>query len=412
MDQERDRHERTPVERTRIGRDELNLAEFPLATLTSRVPKGQRTLSFTDRIWDPGRRQRVIRRLTITGSDAYGLPTALDDEVILGLIQLTREEDFGSAEVFFSRYRLIRLLGWRDEGKSYTRLETSLKRWVGVTLFYEKAWWDKQEKAWVDESFHILERLVLYDRDRRLRRQGMKEPALSSFVWNPVVFRSFQAGYLKRIDMELLRRLRTPIAKRLYRILDKRFYHRDAWEFDLRELACEHVGMSRSYDNGQLKRKLRAAVEELERRGYLEPAEWSRRFRSVGRRRWTVSFRRKRPPVRRPPAKRPRESSVSRPQTPRTRKIPSANDQRVRATRPSPGGEFRRKIEDYWKSLSPARRAAIRREAMAGASMELRETFHQACQSGEKLLVRVYERIILEQHLSRLLRCSAGDKSP
>jgi hypothetical protein len=412
MNQEDNYRERAPCRRTKFGRDELNLAEFPLATLSSRAPKNLRTLSFSDRIWDPGQRQQVIRRLTITGSDVFGLPTALDDEVILGLIQLTREDDFGSPDVFFSRYRLIRLLGWRDEGKSYTRLETSLKRWIGVTLFYEKAWWDKQERAWVDESFHILERLALYDRDRRLRRQGMKEPALSSFVWNPVVFRSFQAGYLKQIDMDLFRRLRTPIAKRLYRILDKRFYHRDTWEFDLRELACEHVGMSRTYDNGQLKRKLRAAVAELEGHGFLEPADWPQRFRRVAPGQWTVSFtRRRRSSARRTAAKPPGESTASATKSLHTRKTPLGRAKRGRGTHRSSGGVFRRQMEDYWKSLPPARQRSVRGEAIEHAPHELRETLQQACQSGEKLLAEVYETVILEQHLGRLLGQLSPDKS-
>jgi hypothetical protein len=389
----------------------MNLAEFPLATLTSRVSRDVQSLSFADRIWDPGQRKEVTRRLTITGSDAYGLPTALDDEVILGLVQVTRENGFGSPEVLFSRYRLIRLLGWRDEGKSYTRLETSLKRWVGVTLYYEKAWWDNQDKAWVDESFHILERLTLFDRDRRLRRQGMKEPALSSFVWNPVVFRSFEAGYLKKIDMDLFRCLRTPIAKRLYRILDKRFYHRDTWEFDLRELACEHVGMSRNYDNGQLKRKLRGAVESLEQYGFLEPADWSGRFRRVARGRWTITFTRGLPAVRPSSAKRPRESPASGANLPHTGKTTVSEGQCPRRKHRRSEGDFRRPVEKYWNSLSPDRQRAIRVEAIEQASVELRETLHQARQAGQKLLVEVYEKVVLEQHLTRLLSRAAQHKS-
>ena len=54
-----------------------------------RFRKDQKTLEFTDEIFDKSRNERVTRKLTITASDKYGLPTAMDDEVILGLIQLT-----------------------------------------------------------------------------------------------------------------------------------------------------------------------------------------------------------------------------------------------------------------------------------------------------------------------------------
>ncbi|MBV8609605.1 MAG: replication initiator protein A, partial [Singulisphaera sp.] len=63
----------------RVGRDEMNLCEYPIASLTDHPPEGIKTLVFEDR----------HGRLTVIGSDAYGLPTALDNDVIVGLIQLT-----------------------------------------------------------------------------------------------------------------------------------------------------------------------------------------------------------------------------------------------------------------------------------------------------------------------------------
>ena len=269
------------------GRDDLNLAEFPIASLSSRPDKDQKTLHFEDRIWDKGLGRHVTRKLTISASDHYGLPTALDDEVILGLIQLTGQNDFSSRHVFFSRYELIRLLGWRNEGKSYSRLETSLRRWLGVTFYYENAWWDKKAGAWVNESFHLLERVSLLGRACRQAR-NTAEPALSTVLWNEVVFRSFWAGYLKRLDMELFRRLKSPVAKRLFRFLDKRFHHKTTWDFNLRELAHEHVGLSRSYDTGQLKRKLLPAIVELEENGYLRGAEPNNRFVRIKKGVWHV----------------------------------------------------------------------------------------------------------------------------
>ena len=31
---------------------------------------------------------------------------------------------------------------------------------------YENAWWDNQAKSWVDEQFHVLDNVTLYDRER------------------------------------------------------------------------------------------------------------------------------------------------------------------------------------------------------------------------------------------------------
>src|SRR5690349_15066844 len=93
-----------------IGRDEMNLAEFPITLLTDRVPEGQKTLHYEDR----------NGRLTVTGSDDYGLPKAADADVIVALIQLTKNKNnFSDHVVAFTRYELIKILNWQDVGKSY-----------------------------------------------------------------------------------------------------------------------------------------------------------------------------------------------------------------------------------------------------------------------------------------------------
>jgi len=93
-----------------FGRDEMNLAEFPIAALTDYVPRGQNTIRFAD----------ASGSLMVTGSDAYGLPTAADADVVVALIQLTkRRNGFQAPAVHFSRAELIEILGWPESGKSY-----------------------------------------------------------------------------------------------------------------------------------------------------------------------------------------------------------------------------------------------------------------------------------------------------
>ena len=88
----------------------MNLCEFPIASLAERVPPGCKTMVFEDR----------NGKLTVSGSDAYGLPTAPDSDVIVGLIQLTkRQNDFTDPTVAFTRYELLMLLGWPDRGHYY-----------------------------------------------------------------------------------------------------------------------------------------------------------------------------------------------------------------------------------------------------------------------------------------------------
>src|SRR4051812_22040769 len=175
-------------------RDELNFAEFPIAAVADTVAANVKTLEFEDEIFDPSTKKPVTRTLVITAADKFGLPTALDDEVLLGLMQLSCDQGFADRKVHFSRYELIKLLGWRDESKSYKRIEDSLNRWTGVTLQYQKSWWAKDEKCWVNETFHVIDQVIIFDRERIARRRKMAkdapDKALSSFAWNDTVFQS------------------------------------------------------------------------------------------------------------------------------------------------------------------------------------------------------------------------------
>jgi hypothetical protein len=160
---------------------------------------------------------------------------------------------------------------------------------LGVTLYYDKAWRDKTTGNWVDAGFHFLDQVVLVRRrSATSTARGRSQPEYSSFTWNDVVFRSFQAGNLKPLDFRIYRQLKSAVAKRMFRFLDKRFYHCRRWEFDLRKFAFEHIGLSRTYDTGQIKRRLRSAFTELERVSYLEPVAENDRYWCVGRGRWKV----------------------------------------------------------------------------------------------------------------------------
>ena len=265
-----------------LGRDEMNLAEFPIALLTDRIPKDQKEAVYQDEIFDERTGRTLARKLTIQAGNR-GLTTAVDDEVILALIQLTRTKNgFSIPRVEFSRFELINMLGWPNAGTSYERIELALDRWTSVYLKYENAWRDNRTKKWTSpEGFHIIDNFKLNDS----RTSGDQLELMPSYiVWNDVIFDSFQAGYLKPLDYDLCMGLRNSTAKRMYRFLDKRFHHKPDWLFELKELAHEHIGMGRHYEGpAHLKRNLQPAISELEAVGFLEPLPANERFTKDGK---------------------------------------------------------------------------------------------------------------------------------
>lgn len=282
-----------PLDSYEVGVDELNLAEYSLSSISERIPAGLKTIVFEDQIFDRNEGRTVERRLTISGSDRYGLPTATDDDVLLACLQLSKLQGFASPVVIFSRYELLKLLRWSDDTRNYHRLAQSLRRWKGLSIFSDRAFYDHQEKSWVNRDFGVFDTLLIY---RREVNQGSQASAASKFTWNEVLFRSFQAGYLKRFDWGLYTRLQSPVAKRLYRFLDKRFYHGKAVEIDLRELALRKLRLSENYNVAQMKRVLQKGIEELQSHWELKALPDKQRYDKRGRGLWTVRFERKAKP--------------------------------------------------------------------------------------------------------------------
>lgn len=249
----------------KISRDEMNLAEFPLTVLSKRADPSIKTLEFSDTV--KGKNGDVInRKWIITGADKFGLPTSSDDEVLLGLLKLTADDGLRSPKVHFTRYELLRILRWTTEGRSYVRLQNALDRLSGVRIKATNAFYDNESKLHSTRNFGILDAYEINDgRDTRP----------SFFTWSEVLFKSFQVGFIKKLDLEFYLDLQSAVSKRLYRYLDKHFWYRSRMQVNLFVLAHEKIGISRNYVYASsLRQQLEPALEELRDKGLLSEFEF------------------------------------------------------------------------------------------------------------------------------------------
>jgi hypothetical protein len=243
-----------------ISRDEMNLAEFPLTVLSKRADPSVKTLEFSDTV--KGKNGDVINRSwIITGADKFGLPTSSDDEVLLGLLKLTADDGLRNRKIHFTRYELLKILRWTTEGRSYARLQNALDRLSGVRIKASNAFYDNESKAHSTRNFGIIDAYEINDgRDTRP----------SFFTWSEVLFKSFQVGFIKKLDLEFYLDLQSAVSKRLYRYLDKHFWYRSKIQVNLFILAHEKIGVSRNYVYASsLRQQLEPALDELKEKGML-----------------------------------------------------------------------------------------------------------------------------------------------
>lgn len=249
----------------KLSRDEMNLAEFPLTVLSKRADPSVKTLEFSDYV--KGRNGEVVnRQWIITGADKFGLPTSSDDEVLLGLLKLTADDGVQSRKIHFTRYELLRVLRWTTEGRSYSRLQNALDRLSGVRIKATNAFYDNETKLHSTRNFGIIDAYEINDgRDTRP----------SFFTWSEVLFKSFQVGFIKKLDLDFYLDLQSAVSKRLYRYLDKHFWYRSRIQLNLFTLAHEKIGVSRNYVYASsLRQQLEPALEELKEKGILSDFEF------------------------------------------------------------------------------------------------------------------------------------------
>ncbi len=253
------------------GKDEMNLVEFPITLLAKRHPSEGNTIEFTDTIEGDGGKL-IKREWTVAGSEKFGLPLAQDNDVLLALLAIGKENNFSSRKIYFTRYRLCKIMRWKIDGRAYKRIAEALDRmrWSGIKAL--NAFWDNERKSYVTKAFGIIDEYELLDSPK----PGL--PGQDSFPFSYVslseaLFASIKAGYIKSLNIKTYFELESAIAKRLYRYLDKKAYGKKRFEISLFTLADVHLGLKLCKYPSQIKQQLDPAHDELIQAGFLKSTE-------------------------------------------------------------------------------------------------------------------------------------------
>ena len=246
-----------------IGKDEMNLAEYPFSLLTHRIPPNRKTYTFTQHIIDSQGRT-VKQTWSVLGSDKYGLPTPYDDDVILALLYCYKDQHFQGRKIHFTLYRLCHIMQKTLSKREYDRIRESLNRLTSTTIAATNCFYDNAAKSWVSETFHLFDRYKLYQEQKR---QGSPLP-LSFIELSEVFARSVAiANYIKDLDLKTYYSLELPISKRLFRYLDKNRYNKSRYEESVMKMA-QKLPLNYAYPS-QVKQKLTRAHAELLAKHYL-----------------------------------------------------------------------------------------------------------------------------------------------
>src|SRR5215210_2620724 len=203
---------------------------------------------------------------TVRAAHGRGLPGRFDQDVYVALLQMI--DDKGLPEdgwLSFSLYELVELMGRKHSGRDYRQVRESLRRLATTSIESDNAFYHRGWKEYISDTFSLLSEVKLSEyEDPKVERTDRTRVHLSQYFVD-----SYKANYLKNIDVEFYWSLASPIAKRLYRLVDKKRNGRRLWEVEL-FLLKDRIPLSPYKYPSKIKEKLAPAHDELRHKGFLE----------------------------------------------------------------------------------------------------------------------------------------------
>ena len=174
------------------GRDEMNLVEYPFALLSTRSNLDVKTIEISKQ--GTNRKGELVeQKWIVTGSDKFGLPTIMAEEVYIALMAQTHQDGFKNQEINFQGVDVLRQLGWPLNGESYWRLRKALRVLSGVSIYAQNLFYDNKIKDYIPEKkFGIIAEYDWYGDENKTIKVN----------WGKFLWTSFKNNYIKAIDTE------------------------------------------------------------------------------------------------------------------------------------------------------------------------------------------------------------------
>ena len=250
------------------GFDELNLARLALVSGQKTVPANQQR--WQKQITTPDGRPVVI---TCTVPDGLVVPHGLDNDFMVGLVNLCFEAGLPDGPFSVTAYALLKASGFPDTAQYYRALEESVLRLNKASYTIDEGWFQRGSHQWTTQSFAQVSYLS-YTKSRN----GVRGTSVVTVQLAPPVMESLRAGYIKPLDLEFYRNLSQPLVRALYRQLDALHFDDSTADGLAREVSAPLMGwasrlglMTDRPDN--VVRTLKPAHEELRAKGYVDSVE-------------------------------------------------------------------------------------------------------------------------------------------
>lgn len=254
-------------EQDSLVRVEVNFEEFPFFQPRKVMRQGSYAYERTIK-GENG--TRLDQKWTVISSSETALPGSFDMDVFIGVLEVLERRGGmpTSGTMEFSLYELAEVLGVKLSGRTYEDLKESLERIAMTSVRSENAFWVEGHKRHITDTFRLWDVTL----DESQNRKGEKR-SRHRIEFGRIFMRSFHDHYLRGLDTDLYRALDSPVAKRLYRIVDHKRDGSGTWEADLKELQ-QQIPIGPYKYPAKIREKLSRPHEELMAAGFLARATY------------------------------------------------------------------------------------------------------------------------------------------
>jgi plasmid replication initiation protein len=231
-------------------------------------------------------------RWRVLPSPGERLPGTFDQDVYIELWHRWHEANCPDDGVLtFTLHAFLRSMGRRVDGRTYEQLRSALARLERTTLESQGSYWSAVSSAPVDIAFTLLT-AVSIDRRRGADRDQLtlfptmtvSEPGVARVILSPIVRANVNAGHTASLSAGHYLQLSSPVARRLYRLLEvARMEGSVTWRVGLEELALQ-LPLTQRYPS-HLQRVLQPAHDMLKETGLLRDVVVRQQMR-----RWYVDY--------------------------------------------------------------------------------------------------------------------------
>lgn len=219
-----------------LSKQDILFQEFPLWFQDSKEARGRET-GF---LWKD--REGFLYQA------GYKAPVKID-LIFLLYILLQSQKRGWEEELAFSRYEILKACNLSPSTYWYERLEDSLKRWKMVGVEFQGTFFDG--KTYDAMNFGIIDDWYIHARSKELKVRLSRK-------W---IARIQNSDHFKKLEFDEVKSLRTPLATRLYALLEKSFQGRREWSIDAAELA-QKISMQRRYP-AHIIPKIKSALKQI-----------------------------------------------------------------------------------------------------------------------------------------------------